>query len=289
VRFYAILEIVLKFCGVWVCEEGVVLGELVFVGLGLHDEFGISLKGLEEAKTADAVFLEAYTNFMPDFSLENFERLVGKRVVVVSRKQLEDENGRVVLEAALKGKAVLLVPGDPLVATTHVAVRLEAQKRGIRTRIVHGASIVSAVMGLCGLHNYKFGKSVTIPFPENFSEIPYNVLAQNMRLGLHTLCLLDIDVEKNRFLTVREALEMLLKVEAEKRLGVLGGETLAVGVARAGSPNPTVKASSVKELLDYDFGGPPYSLVFPGKLHFMEAEALVAFAQAPPNIRRLVE
>jgi len=265
------------------------LGELVFVGLGLHDEFGISLKGLEEAKTADAVFLEAYTSFMPGLSLENFERLVGKRVFVVSRRQLEDENGQVVLEAAGRGKAVLLVPGDPLVATTHVALRLEAKKRGIKTRLVHGASIISAVVGLCGLHNYKFGKSVTIPFPENFSETPYSVLAQNMQLGLHTLFLLDIDVEKNRFLTVREALEMLLRVEAERRLGVLSGETLAVGVARAGSPNPTVKASFIEELLSYDFGGPPYSIVFPGRLHFMEAEALVAFAQAPPSVWRLVE
>ncbi|MEM3579069.1 MAG: diphthine synthase [Candidatus Bathyarchaeia archaeon] len=263
--------------------------ELVFVGLGLHDEFGISLKGLEEAKTADAIFLEFYTSFMPGFSLENFERLVGKRIVVVSRKQLEDENGKVVLEAASKGKTVLLVPGDPLIATTHVALRLEAEKRGIKTRVVHSASIVSAVAGLCGLHNYKFGKSVTIPFPENFSETPYMVLAQNKGLGLHTLCLLDIDVEKNRFLTVREALEMLLKIEEKKRLGVVGWRTFAVGVARAGSPNPTVKAGFVKELLRYDFGGPPYSLVFPGKLHFMEAETLIAFAKASSSIRRMVE
>ncbi|MEM0358228.1 MAG: diphthine synthase [Candidatus Bathyarchaeia archaeon] len=265
------------------------LRELVFVGLGLHDEKGISLKGLEEAKTADAIFMENYTSLMPAFSLEKFEGLVGKRVVVVSRRQLEDESGRIVLEAASRGKAVLLVPGDPLIATTHVALRLEAEKRGIKTRVVHGASIVSAVAGLCGLHNYKFGKSVTIPFQENFSETPYMVLAQNKSLGLHTLCLLDIDVEKNRFLTVREALEMLLKIEAEKRLGVVSGETLAVGVARAGSSNPTIKADFVKELLNYDFGGPPYSLVFPGKLHFMEAEALITFAKAPTAVRRLLE
>lgn len=273
------------------CPRGLAaaLGELVFVGLGLHDEEGISLKGLEEAKTADAVFLEFYTSFMPGFSLERFERLVGKRVVVVSRRQLEDENGRIILDAASRGRAVLLVPGDPLIATTHVALRLEAEKGGIKTRVVHGASIVSAVMGLCGLHNYKFGKSVTIPFPENFSETPYMVLAQNKGLGLHTLCLLDIDMEKNRFLTVREALETLLKIEAEKGLGVVDMETLAVGVARAGSPNPTVRADFVKELLNYDFGSPPYSLIFPGKLHFMEAEALIAFAKAPTAVRRLVE
>jgi diphthine synthase len=269
--------------------EGMVLGELVFVGLGLDDEKGISLKGLEEAETADAVFMESYTSLMPNFSIENFKRLVGKEVQPVSRRQLEDEGGKAILEAAKKGKSVLLVPGDPLIATTHVALRLEAEKRGIKTRVVHGASIVSAVMGLCGLHNYKFGKSVTIPFPENFSETPYTVLAQNMRLGLHTLCLLDLDVEGNRYLSVQEALKMLLKVEAEKRRGIVTDGTLVVGVARAGGPNPTVKADYLGELLNFDFGGPPYSLVFPGKLHFMEAEALIAFAKAPLSVRRLVE
>ena len=65
--------------------------------------------------------------------------------------------------------------------------------------------------------------------------------------------------------------------------------TLAVGVARAGSNRPIVKAGFVKELQNYDFGNPPYSLVFPGKLHFMEAEALICFAEAPEKIREDVE
>ncbi|MEM2104246.1 MAG: diphthine synthase [Candidatus Bathyarchaeia archaeon] len=265
------------------------MGELVFIGLGLHDEKGLTLKGLEEIKTANAVFSESYTSLMPGFSFENFESIVGRKVQVVSRRQLEDENGVVVLEAARKGKAVLLVPGDPFIATTHVALRLEAERLGIRTRVVHGASIISAVIGVCGLHNYKFGKSVTIPFPENFSETPYTVIVQNMNLGLHSLCLLDVDVEAGRYLSVQEALEMLLKVEEKKGSGVLTYETLAVGVARVGSPNPAVKADYVRELLKYDFGSPPYTIIFLGKLHFMEAEALIVFAKAPLNVRRLVE
>lgn len=271
------------------CNEGLNLGELVFVGVGLHDEGGISLKGLEEVKDAECVFIELYTSFLPGFSLERFEALAGKGLRVVSRKELEEENGEVVLRAAERGKAVLLVPGDPFIATTHIALRIAAERRGIRTRVVHGASIISAAIGLSGLHNYKFGKSVTIPFPENFSETPYMVIAQNKGLGLHTLCLLDINVEENRFLGVREALEILLKVEEKRKMGVVTGRTLVVGVARAGNPNPTVKAGLVNELLNYDFGGPPYSLIFPGKLHFMEAEALMVLAGAPPTIVELME
>jgi diphthine synthase len=264
-----------------------VLKELVFIGLGLHDEKGISLKGLEETKTADAAFIELYTSLLPDFSLENLTALAGKQIRVVTRRDLEDENGAVILNAAEKGKTVLLVPGDPFVATTHVALRIEAEKRGVKTRIVHAASILSAVVGLSGLHNYKFGKTVTVPFPENFSETPYNVIAQNKKLGLHTLCLLDLKADEKLFLSVKEALAMLLEVEQKRRKRVVTPNALAVGVARVGSDKPALKADYVKELLSYDFGEPPHSLVFLGQLHFMEAEALVAFAGAPAKLRRL--
>ena len=263
--------------------------ELIFIGLGLNDEKGISLKGLEETKTADHVFLELYTSLLPDFSLKHLEALLRKRVHVVTRRNLEEENGALILNAAEKGKAVLLVPGDPFIATTHVALRVEAEKRGVKTRIVHGASILSAIVGLSGLHNYKFGKTVTIPFPENFSETPYNVIAQNKKLGLHTLCLLDLKVDEKRFLSIKEALALLLEIEQKRKKRVVTPNTLAVGVARVGSDRPALKADSVKKLLKFDFGEPPHSLIFLGQLHFMEAEALAAFAGAPAKLRRLAK
>jgi len=266
-----------------------VLKELVFIGLGLNDEKGISLKGLEETKTANTAFIELYTSLLPDFSLENIEGLTGKKIHMVTRRELEEENGAVILNAAEKGKAVLLVPGDPFAATTHVALRIEAGKRGVKTRIVHGASILSAVVGLTGLHNYKFGKTVTVPFSENFSETPYNVIAQNKKLGLHTLCLLDLKVDEKRFLSVKEALVLLLEIERKKRKRVVTPSTLAVGAARVGSDEPVLKAGYVKRLLSCDFGEPPHSLIILGQLHFMEAEALVAFAGAPAKLRRLAK
>jgi diphthine synthase len=262
------------------------LKELVFIGLGLNDEKGISLRGLEETKTADHIFIELYTSLLPDFSLKHLEALTGKRVHEVSRRKLEEENGALILNAAEKGKTVFLVPGDPFVATTHVTLRIEAEKRGIKTRIVHGTSIISAIISLSGLHNYKFGKTVTIPLPENSSETPYNVIAQNRKLGLHTLCLLDLKVDEKRFLSVNEALALLLKIEQKRKEGIVTSSTLAVGVARAGSNTPTLKADSVKKLLTQDFGGSPQSLIFPGDLHFMEAEALIALAGAPETLRR---
>ncbi|NWG10678.1 diphthine synthase [Candidatus Bathyarchaeota archaeon] len=261
-------------------------GEIVFVGLGLHDETGLSLRGLEEAKTADTIFVELYTSFMPDFSIRRLEEICSKKLCMVSRRELEDENGKIILRAAEKGKAVLFVPGDPLIATTHIALRIHAEKTGIKTRIVHGASILSAVMGLSGLHSYKFGKSVTIPFPDQtFSETPYEVIAQNQMLKLHTLCLLDIIAEEKRYLGIRKSLEFLLAIEKKKKRRIITKDTLVVGIARAGSNEPKVKADSVNRLLEYDFGEPPYTLIFPSKLHFMEAEALIVFADAPERLR----
>jgi diphthine synthase len=265
------------------------LKELVFIGLGLQDEKGMSLQGLEETKNADYAFIELYTNLLPHFSTKRFEAMVNKSVRVLSRRDLEEENGAAILNAAEKGKTVFLVPGDPFVATTHVTLRIEAEKRDIKTRIVHGASVLSAIIGLSGLHNYKFGKTVTVPFPENFSETPYNVIAQNKKRGLHTLCLLDLKVDEKRFLSVNEALTLLLTIEQKRKEVIATPNTVAVGVARAGSPTPTLKADFIEGLLKYDFGEPPQSLIFLGDLHFMEAEALVTLARGPETLRRLAK
>ncbi len=265
------------------------MNELVFIGLGLNDEKGISIKGLEETKIADYVFMELYTSVMPEFNLQRFETLCGKKIQIVSRRELEEENGAIILEAARKGKVAFLVPGDPFIATTHVTLRIDAEKHGIKTRIIHGASIISAIISLSGLHNYKFGKTVTVPFPENFSETPYNVVAQNKKFGLHTLCLLDLKTNEKQFLNINQAIAMLLEVEQKNKKGVITPDTAAVGIARAGSNNPTLKADFVKNLVNYDFGKPPYSLIFPGDLHFMETESLIALAGAPSEFRSLAK
>ncbi len=263
------------------------MNELVFVGLGLNDEKGITIKGLEETKTADQVFMENYTSRMPNFSLKRFESFCGKKIQIVDRQTLEEENGKLILKAAKEGKTVFLVPGDPFIATTHVALRIDAEKQGIKTRLVHGISIISAIVSMSGLHNYKFGKTVTVPFPENFSETPYNVVAQNKSIGLHTLCLLDLKAYKKEYLSINQALKMLLEIEARNKRNIITPENIAVGIARAGNNNPTLKADYISDLLNFDFGQPPYSLIIPGELHFMEVEALIAFADAPRTFKRL--
>jgi len=266
------------------------MGELVFVGLGLFDELDISLRGLDEVRKADFVFAEFYTSLMAGFSMENFRRIAGKEVTVVSRRILEDENAETILQKAEAAKVAFLVPGDPMIATTHVDLRIRAKKRGIKTTIVYGASILSATIGLSGLQNYRFGRSVTIPFSGcgDISETSYDVIAKNKAIDLHSLCFLDIRSEERRFMTVNESLKVLLLLEDRRAEGIITPKSLAVGVARAGSEDVVVKADYVKDLVDHDFGGPPHTLVIPAnRLHFMEAEALVNLADAPNEVREM--
>lgn len=267
------------------------VNELVFVGLGLYDEKDLSLRAIDEIENADKVFAELYTSLMPALDLKQLEKLTGKKVTVVSRKKLEEENGQQILQEAKHGKVVFLVPGDPMIATTHIDLRMRAKKMGIKTRLVHGASIISAVIGLTGLQNYKFGRSVTVPFPEKgvSADTSYAVIMENEKRGLHTLCFLDIKAEEKRYMTVKDGLSALLAVEERKKKHRVNLDILAVGIARAGAPDSCVKADYVRDLLKYDFRAPPHTIVFPGKLHFMEAEALVVLADAPKRVLEMAK
>lgn len=257
---------------------------LTFIGLGLYDERGISLHGLDHAKAADMVLLENYTNVMPGLNLESLKRLIGREIRLVGRREVED--GRWILEAASRGEVALLVAGDPFVATTHVDLRLRAVRRGIRVEVVNAPSIISVAPGAVGLQNYKFGRSATITFPEPLSLVPYETLRINRGLGLHTLFFLDLRVEEGRFMDASEAIRLLLEMESQQRGGVVPDDTLMVVLARAGSPSQLVQAGRAVVLKDLDFGPPPHSLIVPGRLHFMEAEALVLIAGAEEGLVR---
>jgi diphthine synthase len=261
------------------------VGELVFIGLGLHDEFGMSLRGQAEARSCDFLFAELYTSVMPSLDLRNLSRIVGREVRVLSRHGVE-ENAELILSKATTGKTGFLVPGDPMVATTHVDLRLRAHKAGIKTRIVHAGSVISAIAGVTGLQSYKFGRTVTVPasWHGRLPESVYLGIKNNLASGLHSPVLLEIDVEGKRHISIPEALRQLLEFADLKAERAIAGGTLVVGAARLEAPDMIVKAGTVEELIRSDFGEPPFAMVFPGELHFVEAEALQVFCSAPNEL-----
>jgi len=247
---------------------------VTFIGLGLNDERGLTIEGLEEARRSSDVFAEFYTNIMPGLDRKKLELLLGKRIVELSRVQLEDEGGKQIVEAVERGRVAFLVPGDPMIATTHISIRLELAKKGVPSRIIHGPSITSAVCGATGLQSYKFGKSVTLPHESGVPASVLDTLHDNGKRGLHTLMLLDVRPEQSKQLTIGEAAAKL--VVADPRLQ----RSLGVGVARIGSDDQFVLSRRLETLQHQEFGRVPHSLVVPGKLHFMEAESLKAFCGA---------
>jgi len=263
------------------------MGELIFIGLGLDSEEDISLRGLKAAKAADEVFLEAYTSLMPHLDIARLEELIGKRITRLSRRQMEEEMDYVLREARSK-RIAILCPGDPFVATTHIALRIEAEKRGIKTKVINNASIISAVTSATGLQSYKLGRTVTLTFPQmgSIPETVYDVTKDNLAMGLHTLILLEIDVEGRRYLRIDEAVELLRALENRRKEGIFTEDRLIVGLARLGSEDMIVKADILARLKLYDFGLPPHSLLVPGRLHFMEKEALKILASAPDEALR---
>ena len=259
------------------------MGELAIVGLGLHDENGLTLRGLNAAKNADLLYAEFYTSIMPRLSLDGLESLTGHKVEVLTRKDLEEDMERTILSKAKQARVTLLTPGDPMSATTHIGLILSAKKLGIQTTVIHSASIVTAAAGVTGLQLYKFGRIVTIPSPKTnpLPESVYEFVKDNKKIGLHTLALLDIAGDR---LTIPEAIQVLFSLEDLKKAGAVTHDTLVVALARVEAPDCLVRADRAGNLVKNDFGDPPWSIVIPGSLHFMEAEALQLLAGASPEL-----
>ncbi len=264
-------------------------GQLVFVGLGLYDESDVSLKGLQELTTCDQVYAEFYTAKLGRFDKKTFEKQIGKKIHELSRE--ETEKGDKIIDAAREANVVFLTAGDPMIATTHVDLRLRAIKQGIQTKIIHSSSIATAVPGLLGLQSYKFGRTTTLAYPEKdyFPTSPYCVIYDNNMMGLHTLVLLDIQAEKNRYMTANEGLDLLMQMEAKLKKHLFNSESIVCVVARAGAAEPVVAANTMNNLRKQDFGPPLHTIVIPGALHFMEIEALELCASLPPEIGKKIQ
>jgi diphthine synthase len=242
---------------------------LYLVGLGVWDEKDVSIKGWEAAVKSDSVYAEFYTADWGG-SAKGLEKLIGKRITVIGRSDLEENAGKILGEAKKKDVTVL-VPGDPLVATTHMHIILEARKKRIPVSVIHSSSAYTAIAET-GLGIYNFGKTVTIAKPQKGYEPSsfYDAAADNRKSGLHTLILLDTGMD------VKGGLEILTRIEAEKRKGLVLPETGIVAVSRIGSEEQQIVFGRVRDVIKKEMK-PPAMVVIPGRLHFLEKEFLEGF------------
>ncbi len=260
------------------------MGELIFVGLGLSGAKGLSIEALDTLRTCDRIFAEFYTSKLLDATPSTLESLLGREIIVLKRKDVEE--GDAIIKEAKNKKVAFVTAGDTMAATTHVDLRLRAMEEGISTHIVHGISIFTSIASAFGLQPYKFGRTVTIPFPEKgFNpSSPYEGIVENKKRGLHTLVLLDIIEEEGRYMTAAQDIQWILDTENRMNRSEIGARGLVCAAARVGSPTERLISGYAKDVLEADMGPPLHSLIIPGNLHFMEAKALVYLAGAPPEI-----
>lgn len=246
---------------------------LAFVGTGIWDETDISLKGLEELKKSDVVFAEQYTSETKEGTIARLGKLAGKQIAVLPREEVED--GKKILDAAQSKRVALVVAGDPMISTTHLSLKLDAIKRKIPVKIIHSSSIFSAAISESGLHTYKFGKPVTLPFwSEHYKPTStYDAILENHARGLHTMLFLDIK-DENR-MGAKEAMGLLLKIEAERKKKLITKKTKLVVLSRIGGEEAKVTYGVIGRLLKVELGKTPFLIIVPGKLHFTEEEALL--------------
>ncbi len=249
---------------------------LYLIGIGLENEKDITVKGLEIIKKAALVYVENYTSLL-QCSIADLEKFYKREIILADRKIAEQTDQKIVNQAKEKDVAFLVI-GDPLSATTHIELYHLAKEQQVPVKVIHNASILTAV-GETGLQLYKFGRITSIPFLEDVPQLetPYRILQQNRYLDLHTLFLLDLKSEQQKFMTINEALTILQKIEEKKAEGIIKPEMLVIGCARLGTENPLIKAGKLKNLISFDFGKPPHCLIIPSKLHFIEEEMLKLF------------
>ncbi|PIA18179.1 diphthine synthase [Coemansia reversa NRRL 1564] len=262
---------------------------LYIVGLGLADERDITVKGLEAVRASERVYLEGYTSILM-VEQQRLEEFYGKKVIVAHRETVESSSDEILRDADRVNVSFLVV-GDPFGATTHTDLIIRAREKGIPVKTIHNASIMNAV-GATGLQLYNFGQTISIVFftddwrPDSF----YERIKENSTLGLHTLCLLDIKVreqtvenmmrnrqifEPPRYMSVNLAAEQLLEIEDARQEHAYTADTLAIGVSRLGSDDQIIRAGTLAQMRDHDFGKPLHSLVLVGhRLHLLEAEIL---------------
>ena len=249
---------------------------LGFAGLGLSGIESISIETQKLLKDADIVYLELFTSPISKSEISKIKKIVKGEFKIAKRWMVED--GKEILKNAKKKKVVLLAYGDPFIATTHIEFRTRAIQQKIKTKTIHAASAITALIGECGLHYYKVGRIVTIMNDLKSMTTPYYVTYTNAISGNHTVILLEYNQDAKFFLDPVDALSDLLTTEKGQKRKIISPSTFIIIASRIGFKNQKIIAGKISSLIKQSFGKPPHSIIIPGNLHFTESDALKIFA-----------
>ncbi len=254
---------------------------LRFIGLGLSID-NIPIGNLKKLFECQKIFIDSYTSvWFPSIDVL-IDILVnsGRSVVIARRNDLEGDAIQRILFESRDYDICIATPGDPFIATTHSAILSEALRMGITVEISPSSSIINVGISMSCLQIYRFGKIVTVVRPKNgiVYEYPFDVLKLNRELNLHTLMLLEIDIENNYYMTPREAIEILLDIQRIRGEEVLNKDDKIIIIEALMSDNGRVYIESIENILrknPNEYKSYPYTIIIPAKtLHPIERECL---------------
>jgi len=248
---------------------------LWITGLGISGIESISIETQKLLKNADIVYLEQFTSPVTKLESNKIKKLVKGEFKIAKRWMVED--GKEILKNSKKKKVVLLTYGDPYIATTHIELRTRAFQEKIKTKTIHAASSITALVGECGLHYYKIGRIVTIMKDPKTLTTPYYVTYSNALAGNHTVLLLEYNEDEDFFLEPVNALSDLLSTEKEQKRKIISPSTFVIIASRIGFKNQAITAGKISNLIKKNFGKPPHTIIIPGQFHFTESDALKVF------------
>lgn len=226
------------------------------IGIGLNTK-QITLEAKDALKKVDKVYIDNYTNILSSGDVKNLEENIEKEIILLDRKELEQD------KEFIKDNNALLVIGNAFSATTHYSLIEDLNFKKIKYSFFPGISIFSYI-GCFGLSEYKFGKTTSIVYPEkNYSpDSFYKTILENINIGAHTLCLLDIKVLENRFMTVKDACYILKKIDVDKKLI----DKKCVLLSKMGSGQEKIIVFDFKDYNKIEYDKKPQSLIICGNL-----------------------
>ncbi|MDE1846112.1 MAG: diphthine synthase [Candidatus Micrarchaeota archaeon] len=253
---------------------------LFLIGIGLNNR-DIPYSAADDLSGADEVLVDQYTNFITDEDLAWITSKFQISPKLIHRSDLE-ENAKVMVEKAKEKDIVLLVSGDPLIATTHHTILDLAAKKGVEYKIYHSSNIFSGAIGESGLDIYKFGPTTTITFwSEKYKPTSFiDVVKKNFENGQHTMCLCDYHYNEKRRMKVSEAIELLHVADETKGYGFITEKSKILVLGDVGKDSQEIRYLQVGKINKEDlraFEGKVITLIVPGPMNFAEEEALQKF------------
>jgi len=245
---------------------------LYLIGIGLKPAH-LTAEAKDVMEKCDALYLDAYTSTYAEGNIEELEKLIGKKIFHLQRIQVEKQS-KEIIATAKKNDVGFLVYGNVFSATTHVQLLLDAKKEGVKTSFFPGISVFN-FLGSTGLDEYRFGRVCTIAYPEGDYEPEsfMDIILQNQKARLHTLCLLDIKADENRLMNAKEGIEILEKITQKKGSKDLE-KVVLIGMGAVGSEGEEIAIGRSKDIEKFNMEVFPQLLIVCGELTDKEREAL---------------